>query len=1315
MTMHVRLKKSRPRPSRAIVGGGVAEVYDLVLRPIGDIVERSIPASVLLIHPYDKDPSQQQLFIDHVPVPRDAFRYDPHDKIISWHGIHGGGHIHLSHDGTGGVGNIGGVDALQSVEAGARGVFTCDVAPNVGASYITSGGTATGLAWDPSSAAWTGANWAAGTGRLTLTYTVTPGGPISPPTFTFEFADNLTQSIAWDPTAGAFEGSLQLTQNNGGMAWALVFKSSVAPPTDQGNTLPAGVPDTVFPYWMQALEDAAAQNITGVLEIDNLSPNGTLIGMRGQAASPAAAGYYALSQTHVPFGVFAGKLRVGDQIIASSTLRKNQLAWSELPQHLADATGLPAQGAARFSGDGASLKLQSGGYAKRLTADAAHRRIAQAADLHPATHARFTTLAAAAGDSTLKMAGLMAMNSYAQNGQGQWSDVVQAAVTADMSTIMNSYIPSAMWQLLFPSLTQPVLTGELATVAASPVNGVTDPAAWYQSLATAVLVEGMANGSDHACKFMNGPRAAAWLRSEVAASKVYYAHSQLLFQYEWQQRFPLTQQYLQDQITNAASYAPIIDGQVAKDVQDITDNVIVDANSPPNLKATLIADVQAAGTYAKQNNLFWAFGFYVYNTAPALLANIALQMNMSTGSSDGTTLTRMFQQNAAVLTALDPSGYFCKKYTDTISTFVSTNIVPSMYSFENGSTTYDVVKEYLETFVQNNANNEDAQIRQAAQQIGQILADKNADEMLKQSFAILNTFAGQINESLSFPFVANRFVNWFAKTFPKFSGAASIFGSVLLTGVGTLAFFNIVRDFQDWSKLTPAQRAQVIIDTIQMGLQFLAALVKRGVRIYAIYSAQGLTRMQRVGGISRIVIQGESEDLDEALSQIGSTTARWLGDTEGSLGQFDAAAQPLLATADVAADEVSWTARIFGRNLDEFVATRIGPIFILAGIGFSIYQIVSGDHGVALAADILNLVSGSLMLFATIGGWLVEGGIIAEEGALSSVISCAGPLAVVLALAGVGLMIYEMFQTPPDPVQEFIDQYAKPNGLAVSAQATAIDYVLAYIDKANGNLLMVGCRVGLQQALAAQNDGSIAFAAATALPNCVWQVTTDGVGMSQIWTIIQPDPKAGPVPRYLTRMSDGSVSFAQKMPPPGGNTQAGQSGPTAVSQSWYFTPAGSAYIDQQGQLKQLTGALQVVMPDSKGNFAPSGAADYLAASGTSVALQTAAPSTPWALTMSGMAPNYISRPDIKFVLNSTPSTAQVYSPSFGVLPSTPLTVTMTGTLPPFLTFNSAVGTFSPNGKQATTAGTTSVSETVKNALGTVTVSFNIVVQAAGTA
>ena len=1216
-----------------------------------------------------------------------------------------GGYLRFTAGHQGAFGNIGGAEDFCSVSAGATARFQCDVALNTGATYVSQGGTIIDFEWDPTSSQWVDADWQKG--RLELTYTVTPGGPMSPPTFAFEFDDSVTKSVPWDPAAGAFGASLEPGSRDGEFVWDLVFKSAVAPDPDLPRS--SSGPDTVYPYWVHFVEDAAAQTGDGVMLIDGTAGHGTLVGMEAVRASTAVAGYYRVRDAAAPFRVFNGRLHIGDDMVPVSRVHGSTLRWSGLSPEQQEHSGLPEAGSIEFTLDGSSNAHIDGPIAARLDATDAVAAVASIGD--PDTELQLATSLAEDEDaSNLTIIGLMEMNPYVQDPKsGQWGDAVQAAVTNDLSTIMNSFIPADMWNLVLPGQSQPVLSGELATVAHLPVQGVTDPTAFYKGVATAVLTSGMATGSDPACAELNGPRASQWLKTQIAVSNVYYTHGQALFQYEWGQRFAATSQYLSDQITNATTYATTIDQQVQLSITDINNNVVADAGSDPNLKADLIADVTAAGQYAKTNNLYWAYYYYTYNTSAAILANIAMAMSVGNGASDGTVLSRMLQQNTSVLTAIDASGYFAKLYTKTLNTFLAVNILPSMFSFGDDASSYDLIKQYLEMLVANNLSNQNAQIAAAAAELQQILASQDADQMLHDSIEALRDLAGSIQDILALPYIANGFVTWFSQTYPRMSFAANIFGTAMIAGLSGMAMFNIVTDFKRWDDLTAAEKTQLVAETAQFGIQVLSAVVVRGVRIYAIFSVDGLTLAQRSAAISKALAGFDSDVVDQGLLKISNTFARYLGDTAGTAGRLAVMDDVGIAAVMVGdAEEVSFMAAVIGKNLTEFVATSVGAVFVLAGIGVSIWSIIDGDGGLALAGDILNIVSGALTLFAVVGGFLVTSGVIAAESILVPLIAAAGPLGILLALAGIGIALYLLFRKPPDPVQQFVTKYAAPVGLALPAKASSIDYITRYANPDQQQLLMCGAQLRAgAQALSVAGSGAITLATPTALPDSVWQWVTDGLGLTQVCTIVEPAGKTSPIAVLLSLMSDGSVSF---QPPMAGQSPS-QGQPTILTQRWLFAAMGHASLTSNGAyLTSLSVHAQPVKPDASGNYSPQNASGYLATSGTGVTV-TPTGSTTFNVVMSGLAPNYMAMRDITFITGTTPDQSQIFAPVFGIAPSTPTSYASSGTLPCFLAFNSANGSYKPTGGAATAPETDHVTVSATNPLGAAPAPFTIEVGA----
>lgn len=1279
------------------------QVLNFSIQPMEYIpkVKGAIPSRLLMIRINPDDPSADQLYLDDIPVPREAWRFNSDDHILIWHRAYGGGYIQFDPEGKICTGIIGRLNTRVNVSGGSQTQFTCQVALNAGVTYIESHGSYIGLSYDPESPEWKSADWGPERLRMTYTYKNNGFGP-----FTFE--DLVSGDIPWTPNPLDVAASLTLGEdpNSAQMVWNLYFKSMLPPPDDFG--APANGPDSVYPYLMNATEDLGATTIVGGMQIDDLAPKGTLIGMRGIHTSDYINGYYRTSSKAMAFGIFEGRIKVDGKKVVRSWISGNTLYWNELSKELQQSTGLPENGSLIFNTQGSKgVNKNSGLQAYRLSAAVATESVRGHLSHYPDSNKALQEWNDQLDDG-LDIYGLLAYTPFIRDPQnGGWYDAIQQTVTTNLGTIMNSYIDPAMWKLLFPTVTQPVLTGELAKIANSPVKGVDDPALWYQSLSAAVLTEGMADGDDPNCKNMNGPRAAAWLSTQVSTSPVYYAHGQKLFQSAWLDANKTFSDYLVNQIEQADDYKLEIDQEVNDAIEDIQENVITDKKSPKDLIKTMIAEVEAAGEYAKENNLYWAFSYYAYNTSVSMLNNIGIQIGLG-NTTDNSTLTRMFQTVATVLTALDPSGFFARQYNITVNTFLTTTILPSMYGFTGDVENYSLIVDYLQQFVDENIDNEDQQIADAAAQIAEIIASDNYLSMIGEMSKALQSFADATTQALAFPYIANKLVSYFKTNYPNFSGKAELFCSLFTSGIMLMGCINLYTTFKNWSNLSTEERASIITDALQMGIQIVGGVVKRGVRAYAVFSASSLTGAQRVGAAAKTFtlgddVFGEASTLDSSVSKLGGSFAKWLGGTKGSFSNVADGIDEttgLLTNQLASEEEVAMVYKIFGKNLDEFISTRIGPIMILAGMGYSIYQIATGDKGLDLVNDCLNLVAGGLMLLATVGEMIAEG-------TLATILCCAGPLAVVVALAGVGLMLYMLFRKKPDPVKQFVDDYCKPAGFYVSSKCSAIDYAVPYKNSDQNNLMMLGSTFSCNgQYLRVSDTGSVELGQNNNMPDYVWVITTDGQGLSRIAALIQPADLNGTVTYYLSLLADNTICFRQAMPASGPVTP--QDDADVVTQIWYSNPMGNAVLTNDGSfMKSLPLNLQPVCPKD-GNYAPDMAQGYIQQSGNTVVYNPTSGTT-FTLSMEAIAPNHMKMVDMKFYINTIPSDAQSWTATYGINPSSPVTFTNQGSLPPFLEFDSSEGSYSPDGSTKVQDPYSSNNTiTASNAVGTASADFTIV-------
>jgi hypothetical protein len=1321
-TTSKRFDRSRKQPN----------AYNFVIRRMQTFGngQSPIPARVTLLHPYSSNFDQAQLFIDHLPIPRDAWSFDAHDRVLTWQGAYGGGRLYVHHGNQqGAIGTIGSDPIPCAVSASTTWSYTCNAAKGAGVELVSSGGQVTGLSWDSTTDAWKQAGWETNRFQITLTHGDPPitGGP-GPLEITIQ--DLVTQADPFnDNSVSGSTLSLTPIMQNGQIVSELNFKPIFVPPDLGSGSAPSDLP-TVYPHWLQYITDSSGNVITGAMTVgSSILSRATLVGIQGQPSQPTAMGYYRTDKTTAPFGVFQGRLVLDGKPVAASFMAGDRLYWQNLDSQQQQRMGLPASGCLQFCHDGSSaFDSQQQVNVQRLSSTVALDALSQHADLHPTVHQQGLALRQSLSDNPLSILELLSWTPFQQDSQGNWQDAVQRAVTQDMSTIMNSFVPADLWKLTFPGSPQPTLSGYLAQVANTPVPGITSAADWYASLAVAVLTEGLAGGSDPNCQYLNGPRAANWLKTQMANSAVYQYHSKLLFNYEWLNLYGRTALYLNDQNQNASAYQAKIQQLANAEIADIQANV-VPSSDDPNVVTELIARVNEAKTFALNENLYWAYCYYTYVTSPGYLVKITASINPASGSTDGTEIARAFQSCIAVLTALDPDGTFATQYAKTINLFLTTNILPSMYDFTQNTVDPDTLKQYLQTLMNTIQDSGNQNMAATLAFIQTLLASETVDSQISAWTSLLSALASTASSILDLSFVEDFVTQITAQVKqmlpPQFveyaNQVAECFAGVFTGGMAALGVYNLVENFKSWTQLTPAEQSNLITNAVQLGLQILGGIAQRSIRAAAMFTVGGMTTWQRVAAIGKIVITGEADDLNQGLVKIGSTLGRWLADTEGSVGKIlgdndDLSAMMERIYAQANEEEASLATRVFGSNLEEFMVTRVGTLFILAGIGYSLYNIIDKhEAGIPLALDVLSIVGGALTLFAFVGTWDI---VIEAGGLLAEILSVAGPLSILAAIAGIALMIYELFQTPPeDPIQIFVDSYVKPAGFAVAATASSIDYVSAYNDPNQNNLRLTGLSLAANgQTLCCNNDGAISLTpSASTTPANVWQVQTDGAGMSQIYTVAQPAASQSPVVLLLSQMSDGSVSFQPKMPASTtSQIQAAGSAPTVVTQLWYSTPQGTATVNSNGNLVALPLIFQPALPDSNGNYAPSQASGYLAQTSSGVTID-ANQGTTFTLTMMGIQPNFINMRDMNFLLNTVPSTAASFGPSFGLTPSTPLTFTLGGDpLPAFLSFDPKTGLFSPNGGEASTAATTKSSLTVQNNLGHQTVNFLITIAAAAT-
>lgn len=1255
------------------------KAYHYAISAFGSSLEnnRKIPKEIIFLRPNPLKPEFDQLFLDQCPISKTDWKYNDKDQELIWDKAYGGGYLKFLYIGHGGYGMIGKNENAISVNASSSVSFLCDIAPDCGAYYEEEGEKISGIVWDSNSDKWKNAVWE--DKRLLLKYTVTSGSAMAPPEFSFQFEDKKDGSRLV-PMPSEFAAGLNLgTDPSGQMVWMLTFFSNVEKI------------GPIFPLYGVFQEDVAVSKIEGAMNIEKKAPEGSLVGIKGVRCLPTAVGYYCIKNKQ-PFGLFNGEMYVAGKRVDDAVMNGNVLEWCGLPESICKSTGLARFGSIRFAEDGTprgnenDLLLPS-----RLDADAAFvftRHVNQINSL----------------SNGLSITTLLAMNPYVQDSSGAWEEQIQKKVTQDMSTIMNSYISSEMWNILYPQTPQCKLEGYLAEIASESVEGEI-ASDWYKNLSTAVLVSGLAEGNEENCQYMNGIRANKWIKEETSKSKIYYAHSQKLFDHHWRAYFPEINKFLEDQDDEEKSeeHNNQIDQQVELLLADIEQNVVETADNP-NLKDNLRQQVTETGNYAKDNNLYWAYAYYTYNVAPGMLANIAFAINFSTAPDDKMSLSRLLQKNISTLTILDPSGFICREYVSTINTFLATNVLASHLDYSDSLVTFDMIKEYMQVFVEQNLQSKDDELRQMAIHLQELIADGQADDILKTALEILSDLADSTAEIMEYPFIAEKLVEKLSAKFPITTSFAKGLGVLFFGALSGLSIWQFILDAKEWDEMSKLEKAELIYAGVVFGTAILAGALKRGVRVGAIFEVSGMTPCQRFSAVSSVLISGEAVDLDVGLASIGNKVARWFGDTHGSVGKI-----PVLDmdTGRIILYEsgksVSKVAKMFGRNMEEVVVKSVGAFLIISGVYFSIRRLQEGEKGMERSMEIVSLCSDALMLFAIVGGWAIAGGLIAEGGILATCISIAGPLAILLVLAGVGMMLYLLFKKPASPIQKFVNKYVKPTDWYLEKRYRSIDYVLPYIDP-NAEILLPGFSLsctGVNQNPIHTDEHKMRLASINCLPDSVWKCSTDGNGITRFATIVYAQETNSYYTVLLSLLDNGTVCF---MKPKSENDGI-------KTQYWKVAIEGDVKLISSKSGQQYVNSMDILLQavDENGNSIDNKYMVYK--DGEFYGSDRNKDTGLFHLRMSSLAPNYLQMKDMNFICNKVQAKGKVYGPSMGVSPSTPMKFTISPAQPDFLSFNSSTGQLTTNGnKVSLSAGNYTYTLKCENDAGNAEVDFNIIIK-----
>lgn len=795
---------------------------------------QSLPTTITWLTPDPQDPSQDQLFIDHYPIGKANWTFNPDEETLSWH--QGSGENSLSGTFQMFAHNLHGQGFLKvgnnhySVAIDVKPVtYYCNLSANAGAYVAGKTASNLNLVWDTNSEAWQKADWEAN--RLTFTYGMKGEIKFHQKNYLelATFKDNQT-GVLWNPGTDNF--TLLITPD-----FRFIFEPQDSAIFPDDDPIASEEPiETVFPYLFAFDFDGFAVNFTGAMLTQEKSPMGKVYAVTGSAINPATVGFYELknnqSQSSI-LGIFNGQLYINHQPVLNSWQEGDRLHWKNLSATEKQTSLLPEQGSLQFSKDGSLINTSTGFTGKRMSGEAALAH--SASQIHPKLLTALNATTVAGTD--LDIHTLLNMSQYQKDKDGNWTDVIQQSAMSDFYNILQAYMDSKL-RKTFLSNNPPNLDAKVQEISKVVGKNGTQPQTWYQELSIPYLVNALStNTEDDYAGTLNAKRAQSYLTQQTSISDVFQAQSSLLYAYRWQTSGGTNAQigsFLDDQKNNQQKYAQWIEEDLNDWKQDIDNSVEPDGDNIKELKE----GAEELAENAKQGK-YWAWVFFQYATQPSALM-LLKQISLSpTTGLDGSAFTRRIQSNCAVLSLLDDSGYFTQQYTKVIQLFEIGNILPTLIDYGgdlNGY--YFAVQEILQAFVDQYVNSTDPQMKEQAEQIQTAIQEGYVADILENFQALAASLEGI--------FSLSKLLDEFAKTLAR-AGSPRWKMIVTRLGAGTVkliglcataaALAGLVFGAKSWKDLNTTEKAQVILGGVELFTQITAAIVKRGVAYAAVYDS----------------------------------------------------------------------------------------------------------------------------------------------------------------------------------------------------------------------------------------------------------------------------------------------------------------------------------------------------------------------------------------------------------------------------------------------------------------------------------------------
>lgn len=652
-------------------------------------------------------------------------------------------------------------------------------------------------------------------------------------------------------------------------------------------------------------------------------------------------------------------------------------------------------------------------------------------------------------------------------------------------------------------------------------NDSIDNAPFYQTLQVPYVVSSLGHSTLDEAKYCNANRAEKQLQELPANSPVYKRHSDALYRYRFQEKFGLLQSYLDDQSQNDYSGVMLKVGEFLKENLKSRSKGVSD----PEALDKALADIDQLCKWAIENKLYWAFQLY-YWCQSVYLPTLIGQLSSGTLSTQVPMKIKALNAVFGMLEGnqINPNGKtFQQVFNEEMRMYQMAFVIPQMVDHEGHAEDFDsILKAMLNEFYENNINNPDPAIAKQAQIAKALAANQAACQGLFNNIVASMRLAGTLG---SWAYIQQVFgnLNEAAGWFQGLVNGAEMAGMfTLVTCAISMCFANIGGS---WKDMTPGQRANFVTTGAVLLLTFTIKFLKGLISLKTFWGdLAGFYDCFRVFVGAPAVFRA----LPSAASKVESGLARW----------FIRTGEEAMA---IEGEEMTFWLRLFGRNAGEFLTNFCGAVLAISTIVLCAIDIANTSDPLQITFDALMIASSSFQLLAIGAGWLMSAGFVTSEtgvALLTTAVSWMGPIALVLAFAGLIVMIVLMclHKDPPNPIKEFVDNEASKAKLKMEF-GTEIDYMNA-IPKDNNHISLNGITFtadashmlhlgqsvpGESKKYSVQTTSKV-----THLPDTCWAVKTSSNGITSVFTYVV-DSKGNRMTVYLSETEGGEV-FALPTP-----------------------------------------------------------------------------------------------------------------------------------------------------------------------------------------